>query len=54
MEGVERPEQLTELIALDCEEVQGFIVSRPVDAAAATNMVVTRWTTDAVALESAS
>lgn len=53
-EGVERPEQLTELIALDCEEVQGFIVSRPVDAAAATNMVVTRWTTDAVALESAS
>jgi len=45
-EGVERREQITELIALECEEAQGFVVSRPVDAETATNMVVTRWTTD--------
>ena len=42
-EGVERREQLVELIALDCEEAQGYLFSQPVDAAAATDMVVTRW-----------
>jgi diguanylate cyclase (GGDEF)-like protein len=47
-EGVERREQLTELMALDCEEAQGFLLSQPVDAATATKMVVTRWTADAL------
>ena len=47
-EGVERREQLTELMALDCEEAQGFVLSQPVDAATATKMVVTRWTADAL------
>jgi len=31
-EGVERPEQLDVLRALDCDEVQGFLVGRPLDA----------------------
>ncbi len=47
-EGVERREQLTELIGLDCEEGQGFLISRPVTAEEATNMVVTRWVSDAI------
>ncbi len=51
-EGAERPEQLTELIGLDCEEAQGFAVSRPVPAAIATEMVVTRWTAGAVPVAS--
>lgn len=42
-EGIERPEQLKELIGLECEEVQGFLISRPVDAEQATQMVTTRW-----------
>jgi len=50
-EGVERREQLTELMALDCEEAQGFVLSPPVDAETATKMVVTRWTADALQLE---
>jgi diguanylate cyclase (GGDEF)-like protein len=45
-EGVERRDQLTELIGLDCEEAQGYLISTPVDAATATNMVVTRWIAD--------
>jgi diguanylate cyclase (GGDEF)-like protein len=42
-EGVERREQLIELIALDCEEVQGFLVSQPVTALDATRMIRDRW-----------
>jgi diguanylate cyclase (GGDEF)-like protein len=45
-EGVERREQLVELIGLDCEEAQGYLVSHPVDVATATDMVLTRWTAD--------
>ncbi|PTT92836.1 diguanylate cyclase, partial [Pseudomonas sp. HMWF005] len=33
-EGVERPEQLTFLRAEGCDEVQGYLISRPVEAAA--------------------
>jgi diguanylate cyclase (GGDEF)-like protein len=53
-EGAERAEQLAELIGLDCEEAQGFVVSPPVPAAVATDMVVTRWTADAVPVGSPS
>ncbi len=42
-EGIERPEQLADLINLECEEVQGFLISEPVDAEAATKMIETRW-----------
>jgi diguanylate cyclase (GGDEF)-like protein len=42
-EGVERDEQLAELIGLDCEEAQGYLISPPVDAATATEMVRSRW-----------
>lgn len=35
-EGVETPAQLQRLLALGCEQVQGFLYSRPMDAAAAT------------------
>jgi EAL domain-containing protein (putative c-di-GMP-specific phosphodiesterase class I) len=43
-EGVERQEQLDELVGLECEQIQGFLISRPVDAEAATQMVETEWT----------
>jgi diguanylate cyclase (GGDEF)-like protein len=43
-EGIERQEQLTELVRLECEQVQGFLISKPVDAATATQMVETKWT----------
>ena len=43
-EGIERAEQLNELIGLECEQVQGFLISKPVDAATATSMVQDRWT----------
>jgi diguanylate cyclase (GGDEF)-like protein len=43
-EGVERKDQLTELMSLECEQVQGFLISKPVDAATATQMVETDWT----------
>ena len=42
-EGIERREQLVELVGLDCEEAQGYLISPPVNAAVATEMVVTRW-----------
>ncbi len=42
-EGIERREQLVELVGLDCEEAQGYLISPPVDAALATDMVVKRW-----------
>ncbi len=42
-EGIERQEQLTELVELECEQVQRFLISRPVDAASATAMVETKW-----------
>jgi diguanylate cyclase (GGDEF)-like protein len=47
-EGVERREQLVELIGLECEEAQGYLISKPVDVATATDMVVTRWVADVV------
>jgi diguanylate cyclase (GGDEF)-like protein len=47
-EGVERREQLVELIGLDCEEAQGYLISRPVDVATATEMVRARWVADVV------
>jgi EAL domain-containing protein (putative c-di-GMP-specific phosphodiesterase class I) len=47
-EGVERPEQLAELINLECEEAQGYLISQPVDAATATEMVKSRWTSSHV------
>jgi diguanylate cyclase (GGDEF)-like protein len=43
-EGIERQEQLNELVGLECEQVQGFLISRPVDAATATEMVQSKWT----------
>jgi len=33
---------------LDCEEAQGYLISKPVDVATATEMVVTRWVADVV------
>jgi diguanylate cyclase (GGDEF)-like protein len=38
-EGVETAEQLAELKRLECMSVQGFFLSRPVDSAAATQML---------------
>ena len=52
-EGVERREQLTELVNLDCEEAQGYMISPPVNAETATNMVVTRWLADVMSVVSA-
>jgi diguanylate cyclase (GGDEF)-like protein len=43
-EGIERKEQLAELVNLECEEVQGYMISEPVDAGTATRMVESRWT----------
>jgi diguanylate cyclase (GGDEF)-like protein len=43
-EGIERKEQLSELVGLDCEQAQGFLISKPVDAATATRMIETNWT----------
>ena len=42
-EGIERPEQLAELVGMECEQVQGFLISRPVDAVTATAMVESKW-----------
>lgn len=38
-EGVETIEQLEELKRLDCINVQGFLLSRPVDSHAATQLL---------------
>ena len=43
-EGIERQDQLSELMRLECEQVQGFLISKPVDAETATQMVETKWT----------
>jgi diguanylate cyclase (GGDEF)-like protein len=43
-EGIERPEQLSQLVGLECEQVQGFLISKPVDTATATQMVQNKWT----------
>ena len=43
-EGVERKDQLAELVSLECEQVQGFLISKAVDAATATQMVEAEWT----------
>jgi diguanylate cyclase (GGDEF) domain len=42
-EGIEREEQLAELVNLECEEVQGYMISEPVDAETATRMIENRW-----------
>jgi EAL domain-containing protein (putative c-di-GMP-specific phosphodiesterase class I) len=42
-EGIERAEQLNELIGLECEQVQGFAI-QAVDADTATSMVQDKWT----------
>jgi diguanylate cyclase (GGDEF)-like protein len=42
-EGIERKEQLAELVNLECEEVQGYMISQPVDAETATRMIEGRW-----------
>ena len=42
-EGIERSEQLAELLVLECEEAQGYLISAPVTAGIATDMVVKRW-----------
>ena len=47
-EGVERREQLRELVGLDCEEAQGYLVSPPVSGSVAADMVASRWAADAV------
>jgi diguanylate cyclase (GGDEF)-like protein/PAS domain S-box-containing protein len=41
-EGVETAEQLTQLVALGCEYVQGFYFSKPVDAAAADSLIASQ------------
>jgi EAL domain-containing protein (putative c-di-GMP-specific phosphodiesterase class I) len=41
-EGVETEEQLQVLQALGCNEVQGYLISRPVPAGEATNFLVRR------------
>jgi EAL domain-containing protein (putative c-di-GMP-specific phosphodiesterase class I) len=38
-EGIERPEQHTDLVALGCTHGQGFLYSRPISAAAAAQML---------------
>ena len=38
-EGVERGEQMSTLENLGCDEMQGFLFSRPVDAEAATRLL---------------
>ncbi len=38
-EGVETEDQLTRLINLGCEEAQGYLFSRPVDPAAAAELI---------------
>lgn len=42
-EGIEREEQLAELVNLECDEVQGYMISKPVDAKTATLMIENRW-----------
>jgi diguanylate cyclase (GGDEF)-like protein len=41
-EGVETAEQLNTLRSLDCESIQGFFFSRPLNAAAATRLLTSR------------
>lgn len=43
-EGIERPAQLVDLVAMEFDRVQGFLISSPVDAAFASMMVETGWT----------
>jgi len=38
-EGVESAEQVRHLRALDCDYMQGYLLSRPVDAAAAEELL---------------
>lgn len=42
-EGIERKEQMIELVNLECEEVQGYMISKPVNACTATHMIENRW-----------
>ena len=41
---IERSDQLFEVIDIGCDDLQGFLVSRPVDAVAAMEMVRNDWT----------
>jgi diguanylate cyclase (GGDEF)-like protein/PAS domain S-box-containing protein len=41
-EGIEHPEQLAQLQALHCENAQGFLLSKPLSATAATTLLLTR------------
>ena len=52
-EGVEREEQLAALVRLECEQVQGYLIAKPVDTATATEMVRTKWTANLSANEKA-
>jgi EAL domain-containing protein (putative c-di-GMP-specific phosphodiesterase class I) len=38
-EGVETVDQFHRLRGMDCDEMQGYLISPPVDAAAATNLL---------------
>ncbi|MEO8192604.1 MAG: GGDEF domain-containing phosphodiesterase [Gemmatimonadales bacterium] len=42
-EGIEEPAQLGRLLDLDCEGVQGFLISSPVDSELAARMAETNW-----------
>ena len=48
-EGMERKEQLVELMGFDCNEAQGQLISAPVDEVTATTMVITRWFAESIA-----
>lgn len=43
-EGIERPGQLVDIVAMEFDRVQGYLISSPVDAAFASTMVETGWT----------
>ena len=47
-EGVENVTQLGELRDLGCEHIQGYLISRPVEAAAAREMLASGWKFSAV------
>ena len=50
-EGVETAEQLSQLVALGCEYVQGFYFSKPVDVAAADRLIASQPWRDCDGLE---
>jgi EAL domain-containing protein (putative c-di-GMP-specific phosphodiesterase class I) len=44
VEGVERPEQLERVRGFAADYAQGYLFSRPIDAAAAEALLLCRWT----------